>query len=245
MKKPEAQRREASRVKVTIFDSSRYSGKARKPMSRANAEVYLSPITVELFSFDEAYLRRLAACELGTETHFVRYFTALMKIKLRNRMLHAPEIEDIVNETFTRALTAIKKGEIRQPERLGAYVNSVCNNVLAETYRDGSRNRHVDVDCVEVTDPQCDIEELVYQQERQISVHNVLRKLPCKDRAILCAHFLQEKDKDEICRMFDVDRDYLRVLLHRAKVAFKVHFKPPCRPGFPPPPPRARGEGAK
>ena len=244
MKKPEAQMREASRAKVTIFDSSRYSGKARKPMSRANAEVYLSPITVELFSFDEAYLRRLAACDLGTETHFVRYFTELMRIKLRNRMLHAPEIEDVINETFTRVLTAIKKGEIRQPERLGAYVNSVCNNVLAETYRDVSRNRHQDVDCVDVIDPQCDIEETVYQQERQISVHSVLRKLACKDRAILCAHFLQEMDKDEICRMFDVDRGYMRVLLHRAKMAFQVHYKPPRRPDFPPPP-RARGGGAQ
>ena len=244
MKRPETKTEETGRVKVTVFDSSRYSGKPRKAISRTNAEVYLSPITVELFSFDEAYLRRLAACDLGTETHFVRYFTELMRIKLRNRMLHAPEIEDVINETFTRALTAIKKGEIRQPERLGAYVNSVCNNVLAETYRDVSRNRHQDVDCVDVIDPQCDVEETVYQQERQISVHNVLRKLACKDRAILCAHFLQERDKEEICRMFDVDRNYLRVLLHRAKVAFKAHYKPRCRPGLPATP-RARGEGAK
>src|SRR5437660_11088326 len=189
--------READKVKVTIFDSSRYSGKARKPMSRATAEVYLSPITVELFSFDEAYLRRLAACYLGTETHFVRYFNELMRIKLRNRMLHAPEIEDVINETFTRVLTAIKKGEIRQPERLGAYVNSVCNNVLAETYRDVSRNRHLDVECVDVIDPQGDIEETVYQQEPQDNAYCVLITVAFKARAILGAHFLQVMDNAE------------------------------------------------
>jgi RNA polymerase sigma-70 factor (ECF subfamily) len=33
--------------------------------------------------------------------------------------------------------------------------------------------------------------------------------------------FLEEKDKDEVCRDFGVDRDYLRVLLHRAKQSFK------------------------
>jgi len=244
VKKPETQTEETGRVKVTVFDSSRYSGRPRKAISRTNAEVYLSPITVELFSFDEAYVRRLAAGDSVTEAHFVPYFTELMRIKLRNRMLHAPEIEDIINETFTRVLAAVKKGEIRQPERLGAYLNSVCNNVLSEGYRDGSRNRHLDVECVEVTDPHSDVEETVYQQERQASVYSVLRKLTSKERAILCAHFLQERDKEEICRMFDVDRNYLRVLLHRAKVAFKAHYKPRCRPGLPPTP-RARGEGAK
>jgi RNA polymerase sigma-70 factor (ECF subfamily) len=33
--------------------------------------------------------------------------------------------------------------------------------------------------------------------------------------------FLEERNKDEVCRDFGVDREYLRVLLHRAKQAFK------------------------
>jgi RNA polymerase sigma-70 factor (ECF subfamily) len=36
--------------------------------------------------------------------------------------------------------------------------------------------------------------------------------------------FLEERDKDEVCRDFGVDRNYLRVLLHRAKQTFKYHY---------------------
>jgi RNA polymerase sigma-70 factor (ECF subfamily) len=36
---------------------------------------------------------------------------------------------------------------------------------------------------------------------------------------------LEEKDKDEVCRQFGVDRDYLRVLLHRAKDKFRVLYE--------------------
>jgi RNA polymerase sigma-70 factor (ECF subfamily) len=36
--------------------------------------------------------------------------------------------------------------------------------------------------------------------------------------------FLDERDKDEVCRDFGVDRDYLRVLLHRAKQSFKLLY---------------------
>jgi RNA polymerase sigma-70 factor (ECF subfamily) len=40
----------------------------------------------------------------------------------------------------------------------------------------------------------------------------------------LRAVFLDERDKDEICTELGVDRDYLRVLLHRAKASFRVMY---------------------
>jgi RNA polymerase sigma-70 factor (ECF subfamily) len=45
-----------------------------------------------------------------------------------------------------------------------------------------------------------------------------------KDRDLLTAIFLDERDKDEVCREFGVDRDYLRVLVYRAK----SHFRQKC-----------------
>jgi len=56
-----------------------------------------------------------------------------------------------------------------------------------------------------------------------------------RDRDLLHAIFLEEKGKDEICRDFGVDREYLRVLLHRAKERFRSSFKEslPHLPGRP------------
>jgi hypothetical protein len=36
--------------------------------------------------------------------------------------------------------------------------------------------------------------------------------------------FLDERDKDEVCRDFGVDREYLRVLVYRAKQSFKSRY---------------------
>jgi len=52
-------------------------------------------------------------------------------------------------------------------------------------------------------------------------VRQILNEMPQKDRNLLRAIFLEEKEKDAVCREFGVDRDYLRVLLHRAKDKFK------------------------
>jgi len=48
--------------------------------------------------------------------------------------------------------------------------------------------------------------------------------LPPRDSSLLYAVFIEERDRDEVCREFGVDRDYLRVLLHRAKQEFKTAF---------------------
>ena len=41
------------------------------------------------------------------------------------------------------------------------------------------------------------------------------------DGAVVLLVGLEERDKDQVCIDFGVDRDYLRVLLHRAKQSFK------------------------
>jgi RNA polymerase sigma-70 factor (ECF subfamily) len=41
---------------------------------------------------------------------------------------------------------------------------------------------------------------------------------------LLKAVFLDERDRDEVCAEFGVDRDYLRVMLHRAKQEFKAEY---------------------
>lgn len=59
---------------------------------------------------------------------------------------------------------------------------------------------------------------------RQFSerVQKIVSVLPARDRDLLRAVFLEERDKDAVCRDIGVNRDYLRVLLHRAKDKFKA-----------------------
>ena len=54
------------------------------------------------------------------------------------------------------------------------------------------------------------------------NVRVILMRLSKRDRSLLKAVFLDERDRDEVCQEFGVEREYLRVLLHRAKQEFKV-----------------------
>src|SRR5258708_2022317 len=101
---------------------------------------------LEFQSFDEEYLTRLRARDPHTEQHFVSYFGALIQIKLRSKLPSREAIEDVRQETFVRFFHALHGGKIQQPDRLGSYVNSMCNNVLREQYRFGARDSSLDDD---------------------------------------------------------------------------------------------------
>jgi RNA polymerase sigma-70 factor, ECF subfamily len=48
--------------------------------------------------------------------------------------------------------------------------------------------------------------------------------LPQKEKQLLEWLFFEERDKDEICQTLGIDRNYLRVLVHRAKQRFKAEY---------------------
>ncbi|MBI3476276.1 MAG: sigma-70 family RNA polymerase sigma factor [Acidobacteria bacterium] len=178
--------------------------------------------TLEFQPFDEAYLERLRRADAHTEQHFVAYFSALIQIKLRSRLSTREAIEDVRQEIFARFFVALRQGKILQPDRLGAFVNSMCNNVLLEQYRSAARNTPLDDD--EDRDfpaPGADQLDVLSSKETQEQVREILQGLSERDRRLLREVFIEERDKDDVCRDFGVDREYLRVLLHRAKHSFK------------------------
>jgi RNA polymerase sigma-70 factor (ECF subfamily) len=174
-------------------------------------------------TFDQSYVERLRAGDFRTQEHFVAYFSELIQLKLRSRLNSPQAIEDVRQETFTRVFVALRgEGGIRQPDRLGAYVNSICNNVLLEHYRASSRHTSLeDEEDKDFPATTIDIVGAVAAKEMAVKVREILDELSEKDRRLLREVFLEERDKDDVCRDFGVDRDYLRVLLHRAKLSFK------------------------
>lgn len=177
-------------------------------------------------TFDAAYVEKLRSGDLRTEEHFVTYFGKLIQLKLRSRLNSKEAIEDVRQETFVRVLASLRSPKgLRQPERLGAFVNSVCNNVLLEHYRSRDRSDSLD-DEDEPSFASCEASalSLVLTKDTKRVVGIVLDKLTDRDRRLLRGVFLEERDKDEVCREFGVDREYMRVLLHRAKQSFKTMY---------------------
>jgi len=180
---------------------------------------------VDFFAFDKAYVEKLRNGDPATEHHFFAYFGQFLRIKLRARTISSDKVEDLQQETFIRVIAAVRKDAVHQPERFGAFVNSICRNVLMEHYRSVGRNQQMDEIHEEIADKVLDLEGMMVSKQLAEHVRMILAGLPEKDRALLRAIFLEERDKDAVCKSMGVDRDYLRVLVHRAKDKFKALYK--------------------
>jgi RNA polymerase sigma-70 factor (ECF subfamily) len=182
-------------------------------------------VPLERFDFDLGYIERLVAEDPETERHFTRYFGDLLTLKLRARLRSPSLVEDAKQETFVRVLATIKrKGGIASPAALGAFVNSVCNNVLFEAYRSGSKTTPLEDGYDEPDERPSGAETTLLVAEERHKVQNILSGLPAKDQQLLRLLFIEERDKDDVCQTMNVDRNYLRVLLHRAKAHFKARW---------------------
>jgi RNA polymerase sigma-70 factor, ECF subfamily len=178
---------------------------------------------VEFFTFDAEYIVKLRAGEPATQNHFVDYFSELIHLKLRSRLSSPEAIEDVRQEVFSRVFVILRKEDgIRQAERLGSFVNSVCNHVLQEQYRAQKKAGPSLVDeheTVYIDHRPGPLRQLESADESRV-VRESLAKLSSRDRMLLQSVLVEEQDKDELCEEMGVTREYLRVLVHRAKQSF-------------------------
>ena len=183
---------------------------------------------MQFFAFDAAYLERLRSGDARTEEHFVSYFGELIQLKLRSRLSSREAIEDVRQETFVRVLVLVRSPNgLREPDRLGAFVNSVCNHVLLEHYRSrGKTEAFLDTDAeASLVTHEPSALSLLETKDAQKIVRQILAELTARDRNLLQSVLLEERDKDEVCAELGLSRDYLRVLLHRAKQSFRSLYQ--------------------
>lgn len=176
--------------------------------------------------FDDDYLERLRADEYRTQKHFVGYFSKLLLIKLKPRLRSRQDVEDVQQIIFARFFQNLRKENgIRDAKCLGSYVNSICNNVLLEHYRRRVPEQIDDPIANTIPDPGKNAEQIVVDEETKRIVQEILESLPERDQRILREVFLEERDKDEVCKDYGVSRSYLRVLVLRAKDKFREKMR--------------------
>jgi len=177
---------------------------------------------MDRFTFDDLYVRRLMEHDRDTGDHFVEYFSPRLLAKLRGR-LPPQDIEDVRQDVLL--LTLKKLGDLRESCKLPAFVLGICDNLLKEQYRKGSRTEPLD-DWHLLIVGNWDIERDFLRKEADAAIRQILSGMrKPREVEILRAIFLEDEDREEVCRRYNVSAKNLRVLLHRAKKKFEAAFR--------------------
>jgi len=174
------------------------------------------------FSFDDVYLDALKRRDPATENHFVCCFSRALQAPLRRRLGSTQGIEDATQETLFRVLTYFRAGKtLRAAGNLPAFVISVCTNVSREMLRATAHYEQLAENFDDAVDVRANPERAAMEAERSQMVRRTLGELTRKDQCVLKSVFLDEADKDQVCRELSTNRDHLRVVLYRARLLFR------------------------
>lgn len=173
--------------------------------------------------FDETYLDALKERDAGAQNLLVSTFTRPVLNKLRARLRSPELVQDAFQETFLRVLTYFGSGKtLDKPGSLAGFVHATCQNVALELLRAHTRHDQFPENFSEPKAAGLDPERQMVSEERKATVQRLLNELTQKERQLLKRVFLDEEDKDTVCRELKVDRGYLRVLLYRARQSFRA-----------------------
>jgi RNA polymerase sigma-70 factor (ECF subfamily) len=174
--------------------------------------------------FGCTYLMNLKGRDPQTEAHFAAYFSRYLETRLRGQLRSRDLAEDIRQETLVRVLEAVyTKKDLKHPERFGAFVNSVCNNVLLEHWR-RRKSAGETLELPEQMDGRPDPESAAQLAQDITHLKKVLVKLHKRDRDLLRMIYWEERDRHEISKVTQTSADHVRVMLHRAKRALRRYL---------------------
>lgn len=139
------------------------------------------------------------------------------------RQLGPQELEDKVHDTFLIVVQAIRRGDLREPERLMGFVRTVVKRQVAASIEQAVQSRRdvQDIDeGVTVSDRAETPEESVITRQRAEIMSMVLRSISTRDREILTRFYLLEQTQEQICREMSLSETQFRLLKSRAKARF-------------------------
>jgi RNA polymerase sigma factor (sigma-70 family) len=151
------------------------------------------------------------------------------------RQLGPQELDDKVHDTFLIVVQAIRRGELREPERLMGFVRTVVRRQVAAHIDQvvHSRREELSMDVgVRIADRRRNPEQAAVFHQKVEFMLEVLANLSERDREILTRFYLQEESQEQICEEMHISETQFRLLKSRAKARFgeigkrKLQHKP-------------------
>ncbi len=135
------------------------------------------------------------------------------------RRLGSQPVEDRLHEILVVVLEAIRRGELRDPERLAGFVSTVARRSVAAEIRGAISRRRRLVDssnCEAATPAALSPEARAVDGEQVATILEIVRGLKARDREVLTRFYLKEETPLEICEGMHISHTQFRLWKSRA-----------------------------
>jgi RNA polymerase sigma-70 factor (ECF subfamily) len=141
-----------------------------------------------------------------------RYADRIRGYGLRH-LRDAAAADDLVQHVLLAVLTATREGRVNDLSRLDAYVLGTCRNAVMDMRRGDARQRRL-AERAHAGLPEGYVP--AWTAVDRFRLEHCLRALEARDRAVVLATFVEDRDAEEIGEAMKLSAGNVRVIRHRA-----------------------------
>jgi RNA polymerase sigma-70 factor, ECF subfamily len=179
---------------------------------------------------------RIRGGDRQAETELVeRYNCAVMSI-IRRALGNSTVADDLYQEIFCILIEKIRRGDIREAERLPGFVCGVARNQVIKHFQRAARQER-SIETEEAASLPCpaqdQLEELLRKESADI-VRQILKEMTNeRDIQLLFRFYLAEEDKEQICDDLGLTSLQFNLVLHRARERYRELYERIIRDKWP------------
>ena len=172
-------------------------------------------------------VRRIQAGDPAAESDLVARFSRGLLLMLRRLVQNPALADDLHQETLALVLGKIRRGEVREPEKLAGFIRSTARNLFIADRRKEARYRALDEGEEDERGPITTLADRltdhgpapldqVLASEEARQVQRLLAELRFdRDRQLLLRFYLSDDSKEEICADLEIEPErFNKVLFH-------------------------------
>jgi RNA polymerase sigma-70 factor (ECF subfamily) len=172
-------------------------------------------------------VRRIQGGEAAAESELVARFSRGLLLMLRRLVQNPALADDIHQETFALVLGKIRRGEVREPEKLAGFIRATARNLFIADRRKEARYSALDdgreegegtsLEATLADRGPAPIDRVLAEEEAR-QVRRLLDELRFdRDRQLLLRFYLSDDGKEEICADLGVEPERFNQVLFRAR----------------------------
>ena len=157
---------------------------------------------------------RIRQGDEGAEARLVELFSRAIRVMVRVRAGRRLEEEDLTQEVLMTAITAVRRGQLRDVDRLSAFVAGIARNVINNRLRT-SRGAFEPLDDHEDA-AVADLRQEIAMRERAALVRHALGALSPEDRRLLELTVIEGVTSAQMAKQLGVTEEAIRTRKSRA-----------------------------
>jgi RNA polymerase sigma-70 factor (ECF subfamily) len=171
---------------------------------------------------------RIREGDRQAEAELVERYSLGVMIIIRRVVRDTMAAEDIHQEGFRIVLEKIRRGDVREPEKLSGFVCGVARNLVIDHFRRAARqeNKAEIEEAVSIPHPAPDQLQELLRKEKADLVRQVLKEMSNeRDIQALYRFYIADDDKEQICADLGLTSLHFNRVLHRARERFRELYE--------------------